>query len=395
MKYIQADIVVTHTGNPISYGIVGYNESTGKIHGIYEQEAPSGVVVDKRNGVLIPGYVNAHCHLELSHLKDVIPSGTGLIEFIKGVIQLRDFPSDEIECAIVAAEKEMSEAGIVAVGDISNTTDTLEVKHSSTIRFKTFVEAFDLFQQELTDATFERYYAVYKKFIASMSDKEVSMVPHAPYSVSKELFEKLSQVNGDGSVISIHNQEVAAENQLFLEGDGAFLNFYRYMNLKTEDIPRTGNNSLKYAIDHMNPAYNTLLVHNTMTASEDCDRAHNWSPNVFWVTCPNANLYIENKLPDYHMMLRKGAKMCIGTDSLSSNWQLSIFEEIKTIKKFQSRLSDLELIRWATLNGAEALGYDDLGKIEAGISPGLNLIDVPVRDGVFDLREAKSSIRIA
>jgi imidazolonepropionase-like amidohydrolase len=83
-------------------------------------------------------------------------------------------------------------------------------------------------------------------------------------------------------------------------------------------------------------------------------------------------LYIENQLPNYKLFTDKEAKMTIGTDSLTSNWQLSISEEIKTILKYCSYLSFDQLIKWACLNGAEALGFDqDLGSIEKGKTPGL------------------------
>jgi cytosine/adenosine deaminase-related metal-dependent hydrolase len=110
--------------------------------------------IEKRKGVLVPGYINAHCHLELSHLKGVIPSGTGLIEYIKAVIRLRDFPQEEIDNAISKADQEMSTNGIVAVGDISNIIDSLKKKLHSPIRYKTFVEAFDLFQLDQCNTVF-------------------------------------------------------------------------------------------------------------------------------------------------------------------------------------------------------------------------------------------------
>ena len=394
MNYIQADVVVTNLGAPLHNGIVAYDELTGVITGVYKENSISNANIDRRKGVVIPGYINAHCHLELSHLKGVIPSGTGFINFVKAVIQLRNFPQVVIDDAIGVADRNMDTAGIVAVGDISNTIDTLKTKLISQVRYKTFVETFDLFQEEQTGKVFEEYLEVYKQFIKSFSEDDVSMVPHAPYSVSQGLFQRLSELNSDQSVISIHNQEVAAENELFQNGSGAFLDFFEFMNLSTESIPSNGKTSLHYALTNMNPVHHTLLVHNTLTKPEDIDAAHDWSPNIYWVTCPNANLYIENKLPDYQVMLKKEARMCIGTDSLSSNWQLSIFEEMKTIKKYQSTINDLDLIRWATINGAEALGFSDLGKIKKGTSPGLNLIEVDVRDGVFDLREAKCSTKI-
>jgi cytosine/adenosine deaminase-related metal-dependent hydrolase len=88
-------------------------------------------------------------------------------------------------------------------------------------------------------------------------------------------------------------------------------------------------------------------------------------------------LYIENRLPNYQYFLDTGAKMTIGTDSLTSNWQLSILEEMKTIARFQSYVPFQTLLRWATINGAEALGFDDqLGSIEVGKKPGLLLLNL-------------------
>ena len=109
-----------------------------------------------------------------------------------------------------------------------------------------------------------------------------------------------------------------------------------------------------------------------MSTPEDILKIEAWNNEVYWVTCPNANLYIENRLPHYQYWLDLKCKMCIGTDSLASNWQLSVLEEIKTIQRYQSYVPFAELIRWATIHGAEALGFDDaLGSIEIGKTPGL------------------------
>ena len=127
----------------------------------------------------------------------------------------------------------------------------------------------------------------------------------------------------------------------------------------------------------MNPSVRTLFVHNTLTSKADIEAAHQWSPNVYWATCPNANLYIENRLPNYQNFLDTNARMTIGTDSLTSNWQLSIIEEMKTIQRFQSYVPLDTLLKWATLNGAEALGFaDTLGSLEVGKTPSLVLLTI-------------------
>ena len=101
----------------------------------------------------------------------------------------------------------------------------------------------------------------------------------------------------------------------------------------------------------------------------------NWNSNVFWASCPNANLYIENSLPNYQIFIDNDAKVCLGTDSLTSNWQLSILSEMQAIARYQSYVNDETLLTWATLNGAIALGFDDeLGSFEVGKKPGINLL---------------------
>ena len=127
----------------------------------------------------------------------------------------------------------------------------------------------------------------------------------------------------------------------------------------------------------MDPQQKTILVHNTTCIPEDISTAHKWSDNIYWATCPNANLFIENKLPNYQFFLDANARMTIGTDSLTSNWQLSILEEMKTIQRFQSYIPLESLLQWATANGAEALGFDDtLGSFEPGKQPGILNINI-------------------
>jgi cytosine/adenosine deaminase-related metal-dependent hydrolase len=175
--------------------------------------------------------------------------------------------------------------------------------------------------------------------------------------------------------ISIHNQETVPENELFLTGKGDFVDFYSQFGISLSDFKASGQTSIHYALEHLDPKHRTLFVHNTLSSQEDIAFAQSKIQECFWATCPNANLYIENGLPNYKNFIQAKAKVCIGTDSLTSNWGLSVFSEMQTIKKYQSYVSDLELLQWGTINGAEALGFEkELGGIQVGKSPGLNLI---------------------
>ncbi|MBK8853877.1 MAG: amidohydrolase family protein [Saprospiraceae bacterium] len=322
-------------------------------------------------GWICPGFVNTHCHLELSHMKGKVDTGTGLLPFLMQVVGFRDIPIENILEAIQKADAEMYKNGIVAVGDISNKADSSFTKNKSLLRYYTFVEMFDFLQPQLAQKTFDQYIEVYHTFSENNKDKK-SCVPHAPYTVSNTLYSLLNVANQNGKTVSIHNQETTDENELFLSKSGGFVEFFRNFGFSLEHFSPLPKTSIHHALSHLNPHHKTLFVHNTLSTEEDISAAQQWSEKVFWATCPNANLYIENRLPAYKNFLNQNAKMTIGTDSLTSNWQLSIWEEIKTIHKYTSYVPFSSLITWATYNGAAALGFDDsLGSIEKGKSPGL------------------------
>lgn len=374
MKKITADLILPVSGEPIKNGVIVLDDH-GKILSVDQRSKHDPASLEHHKGMLIPGFINTHCHLELSHMRGKVDTGTGLIPFISAVVQFRDFPEIEITKAIRQADQEMYDAGIVAVGDISNKTDTAAQKAVSPIHYYTFVEMFDFLSENMTDGEFEKYIAVYNTLDSENGNKK-SVVPHAPYTVSEKLFQKINKINRIGQTVSIHNQETPSENELFESGKGELLDFYKNIGMPLTTFSPPHQTSIHYAITHMDPLCKSLFVHNTLTTTADIEAAQSWSPNVYWATCPNANLYIENRLPDYKAFIDMQARMTIGTDSLTSNWQLSIFEEMKTIARFKSYVPFHTLLKWATLNGAEALGYEQsLGSFDIGKTPGVVLLE--------------------
>ena len=373
MRKISADFIFPISKTPIKDGVIILEED-GTILKIEERSQHDLANLEIHKGIICPGFINTHCHMELSHMKGRVNTGTGLIPFISDVVAYREVPMEEILDAIEKADQEMYEAGIVAVGDISNKLDTAAQKNKSKINYYSFVEMFDFLQSDNAQATFDQYKEVYDGQSNSNGNKK-SCVPHAPYTVSPELFGLMNAVNSDGQTISIHNQESPYENALFQEKTGGFVDFYNSFGIPIDNFEAIGKTSIHYALEHMNPDCRTLFVHNTMTQEADIRAAQDWSTNTYWATCANANLYIENRMPDYRHFIETNARLTIGTDSLTSNWQLSVLEELKTISRYQSYVPFETLLRWATLNGAAALGYEDsLGSLEKGKKPGINLI---------------------
>ena len=371
MPSYTADYVFPIASAPIRNGIVVLDDAGTVVEvidpalGAPTTPAPAPQRVE---GVLVPGFVNAHCHLELSHLQGKSQTGKTLLPFLVDVVTLREVPQEEIDAAIREQDRRMWAAGIQAVGDICNKADTAAVKRDSPIRYYNFVEMFDFLQGARAEASYAMYRPAYE---AQPAPK--SAVPHAPYTVSDPLYGMINALNDGTETVSIHNQETVAEDELFLTGGGDFPAFFAGFGATLEGFTAPGTPSIYHALRHMDPDKRTLFVHNTLTDPAAIRAAQEWGRNgVYWATCPNANLYIENRLPRYQHFIDADANMCIGTDSLTSNWQLSVLEELKTINRYQSFIPFTTLLRWATLNGAEALQFDHvLGSLEAGKQPGL------------------------
>jgi len=380
----SADIVYPVSSAPIKNGTI-ITDDTGCIRQLGNSSDLDPSLLHYLPGAIVPGFVNAHCHLELSHMKNVASTGTGLLDFIRQVVTKRQFPKEEILSAILQAEDDMYTNGIVAVGDISNSADTFATKKNGRLRYYTFVEAFDFMNSQKTTEIFDSYKKVYDSLEETDTCRK-SMSPHAPYSMTRELFRLINDTNKPHGILSlsIHNQETEAENALFLTGESAFVPFFESFGASFKDLPPAGKTSIHYALQHMDPLHRCLFVHNTLSTAEDIHAAHEkiGKDKCFWVTCPNANLYIENRLPHYKVLMDAGATICTGTDSLTSNWQLSILEEMKTILRYQSWLDFEMVLRWSTLNGAAALGWEnELGSLEAGKTPGIVHISAMSENG--------------
>jgi len=343
---------------------------------IKEKDAGDDIEVFK--GLLSPGFINCHCHLELSHMKDVIESGTGLIDFLIKVVSLRGAVKEEMEAAIHAADEEMYNGGIVAVGDISNTTDSLKTKLQSKIQYRNFIEVLG-FTDEKAKAVLEPYLNVYKDFCAAGFVERTSIVPHAPYTISKSMFGLINDLSEE-KIISIHNQECLAEDELYQTKAGDFFRLYHHLNINTDFFQPYNLSSVQSYLPLLNKPKGLLLIHNTFTKQSDIDfsfaQSKKTNQQLSWCLCSNANLYIENKLPPVELFRQNNCNIVLGTDSYSSNWSLSILDEIRTLQKNFPSLQLQELLSWATLNGAKALNMDnELGSFEKGTKPGILLID--------------------
>ena len=341
-------------------------------------EMDAGEGIERYRGILCPGFINAHCHLELSHLKNTIPPHTGLIPFLLDVVSKRDHDQSLILDCIENAEKEMELEGIVAVGDICNTSITLQTKCKSKIKWNNFIEVLGM-KDEKAEANLLNYEGILDAFNGAATNMKSSLVPHAPYSISNKTFEGINNRTVH-SIVSMHSQENPAEDELYAKGTGDFIRLFNKLGLAESPFPVTGKSSLQSCLPYFNKQQRIILVHNTFTSAEDIvfalDHAREHLSGVHFCICANANLYIENQMPPIDLLIKNQAEIILGTDSYSSNWQLSIAAEIRTIRKELPEIPLQCILQWATINGARALERDDaLGSFEPGKKPGIVLLD--------------------
>ena len=350
----------------------------GKIEEITSVDK-AGENIERFPGLLTPGFVNAHCHLELSHMRGLIPEGTGLIDFLLTVIKKRAFPLQIIEEAMITAEKELFATGTVAVGDICNTPHSLSVKKNSSLSWVNFVEVLGF-----TDNPEDRFRfasSLLQEFNHFAETTELSgthfftaLAPHAPYSVSEKLFRLINNASYD--VSSIHNQETIEENILYQNKSGEMLRLYEALKIDPAFFQPSNKSSLQTFLPFLDNPDHILLVHNTYTSAEDISFIKRYregsSQEIFFVLCVHANQYIESKLPPLALLRENELPLCLGTDSLASNHSINIFDEVRTIQQHFPDISLEEILGWATVNGARALKIDHFaGSFEKGKTPGI------------------------
>ena len=336
----------------------------------------AGDDIEILKGLLSPGFINCHCHLELSHMKGLIPKHTGLVDFVFKVVNERHFDQQQILAAIEEGEHEMLQNGIVAAGDICNNEFSIPQKTKGRIDYHNFIEASG-FPPAVAALRFKRVTDFYDSYSAILPAN--SIVPHAPYSVSPEMFRMIDEFAGN-NILTIHNQEIAAENELFKNGTGDLLRMYKMMGIDISFFKPNGKTSLQTWLHYFTKGQSIISVHNVFTSEEDIkftkQQTENLKLKTFFCLCPNANLYISNELPEVNNLIKHSCDIVLGTDSLASNDQLSILEEIRTLQKKFPQLELIALLKWATINGARALKMDEkLGSFENGKKPGLVLID--------------------
>ena len=383
MERVAARYVFTlDRPEPVLNGYVEY-DSDGTVTAVGES---GDVSVEPRffEGAIVPGFVNSHCHLELSYLWKTFRKGTGMAGFIDQINALRDTKSKEEKAEAISHWMDvMWKRGVSAMADISNCADSFPVKKASPMYTRTFLEVFGT-EPEDCGSVMEGVRKL--KEVADGFGLDATPTPHACYTMSPSLVTAVSAEGLRTGFLSYHSQESPEEEEMIRFGRGPMWENRKAAGMSVP--PATGGSSLEYFIGRLEEARpapfdeNILLVHEVCLDQEGIDAVKEAMRHPFIALCPCSNLFIHGMLPPVGLMRANGLKLTVGTDSLSSNDDLDIVRELFCLQEAFDGLSLGELLCWACLNGAEFLRKEDvLGSIEPGKRPGLVFIDNLGADG--------------
>ncbi|HXJ21908.1 MAG TPA: amidohydrolase family protein [Polyangia bacterium] len=351
---------------------------------------------ERAQGVLVPGLVNAHCHLELSALAHAVPGGSGLVAWARQLMKaVVETGHEARQQAALDAARAAVRLGTAAIGDVGNSLDAAPAigdAGMSGVLFHELVGSRETATGDaLADAARERDDAS-GRWPPSL---EYVPAPHAPYSVSPDLFRRIFAAAAvAGRATSIHVAEDPDELALLRDGSGRWPALLRAMGV--DPASRTPCRSpVAYlaelgAFDGPAPP---LLVHMVHAGADDRRLAVEAGATV--VLCPRSNLHIGGQVADVTSLLEDGLPLAIGTDSLASTPDLSLWGEMATLAAhFPSVPADV-WIGAATRNGARALGLPGLGTLMPGQRPGVLdvLVDDPAAPVESLVRDPTPSLR--
>lgn len=371
MNRFTAQYIITNSGPPLKRAVIT-TEDDGTIVSIEDTSGDLKEIhsTEFYNGIIIPGFVNCHCHLELSHLKDYSSRGKGLGDFIEQIRRTRDYKKENAHSLISAADNYMYKEGVVLCADVSNTSDAFNIKKESRIRYINLLEVFGLDPEKAVRQMDE---IIKVAETAKALDLQYSLVPHSAYSMSLSLLRLLRNASLNNKITSIHFMESEGEVAFLKNQTGSLMSSY----IRSGLIPPRLEIPVSHAdvvLNEITKSGNLLLIHNSF-ADRNTIRLIKEREKLFWCLCPNSNIYIENKIPPLKLLMEEGCEIVIGTDSLASNTNLSILDELKTLQFNFPEIPIEDLVSWATINGAKALNEEvQYGSIEPGKKPGLLLL---------------------
>jgi cytosine/adenosine deaminase-related metal-dependent hydrolase len=373
---LRARWVIPIAGPPIEGGIVTLRGSHIVAVG---REASGGALLDLGDAAILPGWVNAHTHLEFSDLAAPLGSaGMPLPTWIRAVVARRRAADAKPASAVLQGLHESLAAGVTALGEIATTDwrSALAAHGTGMPEVQMFFELIAARSDRVPAAA-----AAAQAFLQAAAVSEsigAALSPHAPYTVHPELLRQLITLSQQSKVpLAMHLAESPEELELLATGGGPFADMLRDFGAwqagTSARLPRIRN-----YLEHLARAPRALVVHGNYLADDEIEFLAQHAATMSVVYCPRTHDYFGHAPYPLARMLDAGVPMALGTDSRSSNPDLDLLAEMRFVRDHHPALSAQQIVRLGTIDGARALGFANrLGTLSVGKLASLAVVQLP------------------
>ena len=393
IKKINADWVLPITSPPIKDGIVLTDGKAIKAVGSGKElsKFPYDEIIDCSGKIILPGFVNAHSHLELTGFRGKIEKGLPFTDWARKVVSIRkDITENEIATAIKDGLNELISSGVTTAGDFSQTGITAKILNERGLRGTVFLE-FSGFNPEQKDEKLRQLkellnYEIDSKLIthhSSLITVNFGIAPHAPYSVSPELLKESHNFAQEKRLpLAIHISEMLEEIEFIKNGSGAMKDLLIDFGVWNDKWMPPQTTPVQY-LQNMGILKGAIGIHLNIVTEDDIRILKENDVSV--VYCPGSNKWFgRNWKYPLREFLNNDINVAIGTDSLSSNEKLNMFYEMRVLKENFPDLENDIILKMATVNGAKAIGFEgEAGEIAVGRKAdiiGIDIKDSSIKD---------------
>lgn len=382
---IRARVVAPMAGEPIDDGavVVEGNKIAGVGRFADVKRDHSGEVLDLGEQILLPGLINAHCHLDYTILRGKIDPQRSFADWIVAINAAKAALSEtDYVDSITAGLAEARQYGTTTLLNLEAFPELLPRLPRPPFRVWWCAEMIDIRRPVNAREVFESLHG----FLRSHRDwlGGVGLAPHAPYTASSQLYRDASEIaQKEGTLLTTHLAESSEEMQMFRDASGPTFDFLKSIGRPMEDCGQ--ETSLSFTVRNRSIGEDWIVAHLNELDEGDFDLLAR-APKFHIVHCPHSHSFFGHAPFALERLRALGFNLCLGTDSLASNSSLSLFAEMRELLRKQERLSPRGALQMVTTNAAAAIGQGDmLGRIRAGFHA--DLIAVPHTDSADDVFE--------
>lgn len=351
---------------------------SGRISSVAPWKGPSvrPAGVDWGSAVILPGLVNAHTHLELTSLRNKLTRFSSFTDWISQLVSRRRlWTSEDFQASVNEGAGACLSSGTTTIGDIRASAAWIDAGGGNRLRRFVFKEILSL-QPAQSDEVLRELKALLDQADSSLLVKH-GISPHAPYTVSPELYRRAAEfARLQGRILATHVAETRAELQFLQNGTGEFRDFLGALGNLPDDWRPPGLAPIPYLDSLGVLGRNCLLIHCNYLDAESMARILKARSSV--VYCPRSHDFFGHENHPVRQLLDLGINVALGTDSLASNSSLSLIDEMRFLFKKRKDIKSGEIFRAATVNGAAALNHGgSLGRLRRSYQADMTVLEVP------------------